>query len=106
MVSNITNNFALYEGKLAHCKTFLYTGSTKIMVTMRLVNHVIVTEINIIYVTSGGYPALLGYNTFPVPAHVPFPSPVLVPAPVPIFVSRSPPFFRFPSVSRLRNPIF
>jgi hypothetical protein len=51
-----------------------------------------------LYITSGGYPALLGSNTSPVPAPVPFP--VLVPAPVPVFVSRFRPFSRFPSVSR------
>jgi hypothetical protein len=60
----------------------------------------------LLFTTSGGYPALLGSNTFPVPAPVPFPSPVLVPAPVPVFVSRSPPIFRFPSVSRLKTRFF
>jgi hypothetical protein len=53
--------------------------------------------------TSG---ALLGSNTFSVPAPVLFPAPVLVLAPVPVFISRYRPFSRFPSVSPLKNQIF
>jgi hypothetical protein len=55
-------------------------------------------------ITSGGYPALLGSKTFPVPA--PVPAPVTVSRSRPVTVSRPRLFSRFFCLSHLKNQIF